>query len=325
MKMQRPSKTHKKDSTLNHLNIKRVLILVILFLVMAGNSYSAVIDNFGKKRKSPKTLRSLARVYMAYGKYDKAKPLAEQAFHLASSVRDNDIELSGCYGDLAYLYKNLGQLEKAEQMCKKGMQLQKQAYFENHPYVAYSLKTLSGIYRDQQKYTEAENSLNEAFAIMLDTHGPDENSMASFYVEFAKIYTETKRLSLAELYYIKSLDMIHKSYGPEHLYTAGVLSSAAEYYSLCGKFDQAKTLINRAIAIQERAYGKEHHLVASSWLTLAKINYADGDENAARSLANKAVAAVSKTGNIAAIAKINRKLVEIGIEESSITLARNTK
>lgn len=308
-----------------YLKIKKIAILAIFLIVISNISLAATNRSIGRTNKSSKSLRSLARVYMAYGNYDKAMPIAEKALILARSSLDNEAEISSCYGDLAYLYRNLGDYERSEKMCKEGLRIQKLAYFDTHPYVAYSLKTLSGIYRDQRKFKEAENSLTEAFAIMLDTHGPDEHSMAPFYVEFAKLHAEKRDFALAEQYYNKSLTLIYKSYGPEHIYTAGVLNNAAEYYILCGKFNKAKTLADQALSIQEKVYGNDHHLLTSTWLTLATISQAHGNDIAATTLINKAFTAVTKTGDTIAIAKLNRKLAEIGITDSYQTVAANIK
>ena len=56
-----------------------VLTLIILFM----ESVAWGVPQQAKRNLSCKTLRSMARVYMAYGEYTKAQPLAEQALNCA--------------------------------------------------------------------------------------------------------------------------------------------------------------------------------------------------------------------------------------------------
>jgi tetratricopeptide (TPR) repeat protein len=303
----------------------RKFIFGLIFCLFTCSSFAAGYGQADFAKKTSKTLRSLVRVYMAYGQYDKAEPLAEKALNMAKSKNDNDLEISSCYGDLAYLYKNLGKLYQAERVCKKSLELQKRVYFGTHPYVAYTLKTLCSIYRKQYKFDAAKESMDQALKIMLDTHSPNEQSMSPFYVELAKIYTGQKKYDLAEKYYNKSLDMIYKSYGPGHIYTAGVLNSAAEFYLICGKTTKARSLVNKAISIQEKTYGDSHYLIVPSWLTLASIDHSEGNNKAAKNIINRAIAVVSKTGNSAVIAKVNSKLQEIGMSSSYEVIARNSR
>ncbi len=81
-----------------------VLIIGILLLTVSITDARAVSNN--EKSYSCNTLRTMARVYMAYGDYIKAQPLVEQALTLARANNVSDSELCSCLIDLAWLYKN---------------------------------------------------------------------------------------------------------------------------------------------------------------------------------------------------------------------------
>ena len=104
------------------------------------------------------SLRSMARVYMASGGYQKAQPFLERALHLAQGTNASDGELCACMLDLAYLYKNQGRLDEAERMCRSGLELQEKVYQESHPYVAHTLRILSEICRGRARYREAQGA-----------------------------------------------------------------------------------------------------------------------------------------------------------------------
>ena len=103
----------------NHASRKNRALLFLLvcsvFLLSAAKVDGKKLQL--KKTPSPRTLRAMARVYMAYGEYQKARPLAEQALISAKNVNASDTELCSCLTDLAYLYNELGRLEDAEKMC----------------------------------------------------------------------------------------------------------------------------------------------------------------------------------------------------------------
>jgi len=286
------------------------LILVFsLVLLGAGIADGKLLPE--RKYPSSKTLRSMARVYMAYGQYAKAQPLAEKALTLAEGKETADSELAMCLIDLAVLYSNQGKLVEAEKMCESGLALQKKVLYKSHPYLAYTLRTLGSIYKEQGKYGKAESALDEAMTIMLHTHRPDDMVIAPFLVDIAEILAARGDFEKAESYYHRALALIDDDYGQDHLYTANVLAGIAKLYTLQGKYAQAENLINRAIATQEKIYGPDHQFIAGSWLTKAKVCQVKGDYTQAEMLINKALAAVEKTGNTTALAKLQQRAKQI--------------
>ena len=108
--------------------VKGIFLVLILSLTLNTGITNGKSLSAGKKpSSSSKTLRSMARVYMAYGEYAKAQPLAEQALTLAKRNGAPNSELAMCLIDLATLYKSQDKLSDAEKMCKLGLKLQKKA------------------------------------------------------------------------------------------------------------------------------------------------------------------------------------------------------
>lgn len=115
-------------------------ILILPAVSFADSGKPATPD---KKANSCRILRSMARIYMAYGEYAKAQPLAEQALAVAKATNSPDTETSCCLIDLAWLYNNQGKMAEAENLCRSGLELQEKAYYKEHPYVAYTLRILT--------------------------------------------------------------------------------------------------------------------------------------------------------------------------------------
>lgn len=292
------------------------LVLVSSLLLIVPNA--GVADEKSEasvKCLSSKTLRSMARVYMSNGEYAKAQPLAEKALTLARAEGAADSEIAMCFIDLATLYTYQGKLVDAEEMCKSGLQLQKRTLYKNHPYLAYTSRTLSSIYYEQGEYSKAKSALDEAFVIMLDSHIANDTDTAPFLVDMARILLAQGNLEQAENYYQKALPLINTSYGPNHLYTASVLADIAKLYVLQERYAQAEELINRAIAIQEKTYGSNHHLISASWLTKAKICQEQGNFVQAEQLINKSLAALEKSGNAAALEKFQKAAKDMRVRQ----------
>ncbi len=289
----------------------RFLVLALCCFALFTGSVAGGEPQQAKKSLSCKTLRTMARVYMAYGEYTKAQPLAERALTLAKRNCVDDSELAMCLIDLATLYKSQNNLLEAEKMCKLGLELQKKALYEKHPYVAYTFRTLGSIYQEQGKYDKAGAALDEAMAIMLDSHTENDRALVPFWVDIAGLLVAKRDFNEAESYYNRAITLINSSYGPEHLYTANVLGNVARLYTLQGRYDEAEELIDRTVATQEKIYGPDNHLIAPSWLTKARVCQAKGNYVRSEKLIEKALSAVRKTGNTAIYTKLEQRAEEI--------------
>lgn len=294
---------------------KGLFFISAFILLLATTSIAGERAKLSKKYTSSKTLRSMARIYMAYGEYAKAQPLAEKALTLAREKGASDSELAMCLIDLATLYKNQNKLVDAETVCESGLKLQKKDLYKNHPYLAYTLSILSSIYCEQGKYDQARSALDNAMVVMLDSHSADDKAMTPFFVDIAKLNVAQGDLEGAENYYQKAMLLINTSYGPDHLYTANILCSIAKLYTLQGRYTEAEELINRAVTVQEKVYGSDHYFIAPSWLTKAKICQVKGEYIQAEKLINRASAAIEKSGNAAAFAKLQQDVKEIRVSK----------
>ncbi len=74
-------------------NLRLLAFLTFLILALARTAVAAPAPDPQKSEKFYNVLQSMARVYMAYGKYDKAQPLAEQAVNFAKNANLSDEQL----------------------------------------------------------------------------------------------------------------------------------------------------------------------------------------------------------------------------------------
>lgn len=305
----------------------RILILVtisasIFFMTPPANAKTAPV----KRHFSCRALRAMARVYMAYGEYQKAQPLAEKALEYA---KDNDVpdsELSTCLIDLAWLYRYQGKLTQAQQFCRDGLQLQQKALGPEHPYVAYTLRTLASIHQDQAQYPLAAESLDHAVSIMRLYHGPEDRVIAPFNVDIARLLAATGSLTEAEELYTDALVQINNTYGPEHLYSANVMVDLAELYTLQEKYTEAELLIEQAAPTLQLIYEPDNHAMAPMYLTMGKILQAKQDYDQAEQFLQKAVTILQEkyTDQHPATAKALSALAQLYFETGKFDLAHDT-
>ena len=71
---------------------------------------------------------------------------------------------------------------------RSGVQLQKKALFDDHPYVAQTYRMLSDVQRRAGDLDKAEQSLAQAVSIMLNHCDIESKEMSPFILESAKLY-----------------------------------------------------------------------------------------------------------------------------------------
>jgi tetratricopeptide (TPR) repeat protein len=244
------------------------------------------------------SLRSMARVYMASGGYEKARPFLVKALRLARQTDAPDSEVSSCMLDLAYLYKSQGRWLDAERACRSGLELQEKVYSEGHPYIAYTLRILSDIYGKQARYRQAAESLQRAITIMRGFCLEDDRELAPFKVDMARLLTAQGDYAQAESYFKQGLASIENSYGPNHLYTTRVLCSMAALYVRQQRFAEAEELVLRVLPVQERVYGPNHRFLVPVRLVQSSIYEAQGDLVNTRKLLEKSLASIENSADI---------------------------
>ncbi len=298
---------------INHIAKRRtsVFILLVLSLVLLNNSTALGKETELRARgTSSKSLRSMARVYMAYGEYEKAQPLMEKALALTRKTNASDYEFAMCLIDTACLYKKQNKFANAEKMCEEGLELQRKFLYEKHPYIAYTLRILSSIYREQGKLYQARSALDKATVIMRSCSTEDDYAMVSLEVDTAKLLVAQGDLVQAESSYRHVLSVINK-YSPDHFYKARVLEDLAELYLLQGRYAEADPLISQALSMKEKVYGAEHRFLVSSLFIKASIEREKGNHATSEKFIQRALATVKTTKNITRIIEVQQRAEEI--------------
>lgn len=291
---------------LRQLSFKTVIIVLILCVL------SAPMTAYGQnKQMSTKTLRSMARAYMAFGKYDKAHVLASKALRQGRTQKTDMGELALCLIDMGTVYSYEGFLEEARKQFQEGVHLQKKALFEDHPYVAQTLRMLSDVCLRQGDLEQAEAFLSEAVAIMVKHCDLQSKEMAPFIFESANLQFSKGDLDQAHDNYQTALDIYEQFYGTQHLMTANVLEKMSELLIAQNDIEKASDLMFQSLNIKTRIYGRYHPRLIDSWLTMARLYKLQGQIERCEYYLAKTTATVGTTQNAVTMAQVYEQVNEI--------------
>jgi tetratricopeptide (TPR) repeat protein len=287
-----------------------LLLFCILAALMPVQAVAAAQSRTDKTMSS-QTLRTMARIYMTYGDYEKAQVMAERAYAMTQSDAVGSNEQALCMIDLATVYSGLGKLSQSDQMFQAGIEIQKQALFDDHPYVAQSYRMLSDVQRRAGDLDLAEQSLAQAVAIMLNHCDLQSKEMSPFILESAKLAAAQGDFEKAQAGYHMALDMIEANYGTAHLMTANILESMAECCLTQQEYDQADTYISRALTIRRQLFGRQNAMMIDAWLTKARICRARGEMERSEYYLSRVTASVEKSRNAITLATVYEKVNQV--------------
>jgi len=292
--------------------LRQCLKLKTFFIVLLlGVLVSVAPAGRRDKQMSTKTLRSMARAYMAFGKYEKAHTVAAQALQRARSQSTDPGEMALCLIDMGTVCSYEGLLTQARERLEEGVEFQKKALFDDHPYVAHTLRMLSDVCLRQGDLEQAETVLSQAVGIMLNHCDLQSKEMAPFILESANLQLGKGDLKRASDNYQAALDIYEQSYGSQHLMTANVLEKMARLHIVRNDTQEADSLMSQSLKIKTRIYGRYHPQLIDSWLAMARLCKQQGQSERCEYYLAKSTETVSNTRNAVTMARVYEQVNQI--------------
>ena len=227
-----------------------------------------VIQNLGSYKESIKLAResliiseklrdsfNLADSYNTIGvnhyflaDYDSTGYYYQKSFEIKKEIKTNDHSLAVSAYNLAIVYEDLGQIDKALELYKEA---------ENHLLKSGVTKSfLSDVYVGLAHINfyagnidKAENYAQKAMYEGIDSYGEFNPNMTFVYVSYANILESKGEYDEAISLLKKSLDIRKNSYGQNHHWTCESHYDLANTYYLNGDYKQAEELYKKAIQI----------------------------------------------------------------------------
>ena len=173
--------------------------------------------------------------------------------------------------NLAILYKNLGQYEKAEPLFLETISIRGKAPGKEHPFYAGSLYNLANLYKIFGQYEKAEPLYLEAKTILEKALGKEHPQYASTLSGLANLYERMGQYEKTEPIYLEAKTILEKALGKEHPEYARRLLNLGNLYMNIGQYEKAESLLQESKSILEKALGREHYFYASSLYNLANL------------------------------------------------------
>jgi tetratricopeptide (TPR) repeat protein len=279
-------------------------------------------------QQTAQSWNNLAAVEYARGDYPSAETAYRKALQAWEALgQGQDGEYAKTLGNLASLYRLIGQLEEAEAMAREAATLvpdnaaillnlaethraqgkRTEAALEVQRVLklaaaagddlmrAHSLQVLALLEYERGWASEAEPPQREVvtlFARILPAKHPLQASAAS---NMGQVLAALGRLDEARTYLEKSLDIWKEALGPEHPNVAAAMNNLAQWHMRRGEAAAAEPLLRGAVAIWERAYGPDHPDVAKGLYNLGAMLHAQGRLERAEELYRRALAASDAT------------------------------
>lgn len=291
----------------------------LMLFIFSAPLFSA---SFQQDQFPSRKFRSIARLYMAYGQYDKAEVNLLRALQLSQSDDVTDSERAICIIDLATLYSYQDRLAESEELFWRGLDAQQKALGPDHPYVAHTLRNLTAVYIRRHQLDRAAETLEWAFDIILKHHTPDNRILTPFYIDQAVLLTQMGAWDEAEAVFTEMLEKVSFEFGQTHLYTAQARKGLAELYLETGQYELAAKQLKQVLAVQQTIYGQTHRILLDSYLLGAKICRLQGDLQQMQTYFDKALSTVILSGDTVSVARLYEQIDKIRSDDFIAAAAR---
>ena len=147
---------------------------------------------------------------------------------------------------------NKGVTQKPNRFTSRALAIGEKTLGPEHLHVGIILKNLADLYKNQERYTEAEPLYQRALAIHEKVQGPEHPDVASSLNDLADLYRTQGQYMQAALLYQRALAISEKSLGPEHPTTLTILRNYLHLLNSTNREAEAKALMARVQASQPK-------------------------------------------------------------------------
>ena len=169
-----------------------------------------------------------------------------------------------------------------------------EAVGENDPRLTQSLRMLSNLQIQQQRYDEAKPLLERWMDIKERRGETNDPEFADGVDALAGIHMVQGRFEQAALLYERSVEVRENDGMIDNVELAESLERLASAYEALGRSDEAAPLFERSLAIREQVYGSDDPGLAKSLHGLAVIQHENGNYREAEQLYERALDLVER-------------------------------
>ena len=196
--------------------------------------------------------KPLGNNYTRLGDYSNAIFIQKKSLNIAEAKHDK-LAIASIYSNLAISYKSMGELNRAENLCRKGFKY----LTENHPVSGLLYSTLADIEYEKGQYAKASKSAASALNI-LSLNRSDNSAywLLSAYTLAGNIEQKKNNVQAARKYYLKGLNIIELNFkGSRKREKANLLNQSGNISVSQKNPSQALNFYNQALKILIPGFG----------------------------------------------------------------------
>ncbi len=223
------------------------------------------------------------------GRIEDAEAAFEDFLRLGEASQDEH-ELADALMNFATFYSNQGQFEQAEEMFRRGWQLEARNVPGGVLRHVRHISNFGGVLARRGKLDEATTVLSDGISFAEQHLRPNHPLVAALANNLGNAYLTLGDLDAAIPLYKRAIEIREEQLGPEDISLASTLSNLASALTRSERFQEAETIFRRSLAIREAHLGPDHPRVAWLYRNLASNLNNQGRTDEAESLGREVLA-----------------------------------
>ena len=198
-------------------------------------------------------------------------PAISQLMDAERRFGSDSAEILDMIDRLADLYFDQDQLEAAEPLYLRALNIRKRTLDLQHPDMLRTLNDLAVLYHEQGRFSEAEPLALSALTGREQVLGLDHSDTVSSVNDLATLYQSQGRYGEAEPLFLRALEQRTKASGAEHGDTLVAANNLAVLYYYQGQYSKAEPIFLRVLDANQKLFGLRHRETLTSLNNLALI------------------------------------------------------
>ncbi len=201
----------------------------------------------------------------------------------------NKVSLADSYIGLGTIYARKGNLTKSFELTFKALHLLKKDLRDRHPSIAIAYQNIGDDYFKSGDYSKALEYVQLALDISIENFGEVHHQISSIYGELANIYSAKENWDKALIYNTKELEIDRKIFGDNSPNVGRDYSMVGICYAEKKEYNKALECYNKSTALLIKNYGEGFIDLAVNYDNIADLYRKKGDFVAALTFANKSL------------------------------------
>jgi CHAT domain-containing protein/tetratricopeptide (TPR) repeat protein len=252
---------------------------------------------------------NLGNLYVERGRYREALPLLLKASAIFEKANKLSSEYATSLNNLAVLYNDMGQPEKAQELFQQSLEVDHQIFGDGDPKLIQDWMNLSTTLMQDQQYIEAAKFLKKAYDVAVKTLPPKHPTFARILQRFGDIYLDSGQFKEAETYAVMAEDIWWTTVGENNPDHADALIRMAWVARALGRYQDAENVTRRALNVYQQTAPEAHARLAEAHRILTGICAAtDRAQEALAHMQELALAGDRQIGQVLSIGTENQRL-----------------